>query len=603
MTRLIFALAAGLSVFQMWNGFDGTLSATYLRPIHLSWVLALVFLQFPRHRVLDFPLIAGVLWGGWVTLSFDYSGIDHILHGLNLSQQLAGGVLLLATLEATRRTVGWEMALIGLIFVLYALLGNFLPDALANRGFSVERLLRFQVFTTEGLFGAPLGIAASTVFLFVLFGAWLEVTGAGRFFINLAYAVAGKYRGGPAKAAVVASAAMGSISGSAIANAVTSGAFTIPMMKKLGYKPEQAAGIEAAASTGGQIMPPIMGAGAFIMAEFTNMPYSTIVLVSIAPAFLYFACTLLFVHLLAVKQGLKPMDALPPVAQTLKEGWHFLTPLALITALLLMNFSPARVGGIGCLAVLLTAFLRPSTRLPLRQVIEGLKAGAVMMLPISTACATAGIIVGVIGQTGLGLEFTRFVLSLADGQLWLALGLITLAALILGMGLPVTAAYILLAVMAAPALEGMGVPLLTAHLVIFWLSQISNITPPVALAAFAAAGIAGAKPMQASFYAFRLASGFFLIPLMMLTSDLIWIEGVTAVQTMMAILFTSALIVASALLLEGLGFCALQRSERLSFVLAIALLLYHDTTTNWMGCAVVLLTLFWNYRRAKSRPA
>jgi TRAP transporter 4TM/12TM fusion protein len=592
---LVAALAGSLSVFQLWYGIDGSLSATYLRPIHLGWILVLVLLRFPLcnpvtkgylpSRLLDVLLVLAVLASAWVVLRFDYAGIDHILYGLNATQQVAGAVLLLATLECTRRAVGWEMALIGLLFVLYVLFGDMLPDALANRGFTVERLLRFQTYTTEGVFGAPLGIAASTVFLFVLFGAFLEITGAGKFFIDLSYAAAGKYRGGPAKAAVLASAAMGSISGSAIANAVTSGAFTIPMMKKLGYKPEQAAGIEAAASTGGQIMPPIMGAGAFIMAEYTNTPYSTIVLVSIAPAMLYFLGTLLYVHLMALKLGLQGMSDTPPLKDTLKYGFHFIAPLALVTGLLLMNYSPALVGVIGCGAVLLAAMLRPHTRLNLRTLWQALQAGALMMLPISAACATAGIVVGALGQTGMGLEFTRFVVSLADGQVWLALLLVGAAAMILGMGLPVTAAYILLAVMAAPALENLGVPLLVAHLVIFWLSQTSNVTPPVALAAFAAAGVAGARPMRSAVEGAKLAKGLFIIPGMMVYSDLIWLDDVTWHGFLLGVALTMAVLAAFAFIIENRIFCGLHSLERLFFVLAIGLMLYHDALISGIGLA------------------
>ena len=242
-------------------------------------------------------LAALTLYAGYGVLSFDYRGIDHILYGLAPHDFACGLLLIVLLFEATRRSVAWAMVAVGALFILYNAYGNLLPDVVANRGFSFERIVRFQVFSGAGLFGTPLGIAAGTVFMFVLFGAFLEVTGAGRFFIDLAFAGAGRYRGGPAKASVLASAAMGSISGSAIANTVTTGALTIPMMKKLGYKPEQAAGIEAAASTGGQIMPPIMGAGAFIMAEFTATPYNSIVVLSIAPAVLYFFCTLVFVHL------------------------------------------------------------------------------------------------------------------------------------------------------------------------------------------------------------------------------------------------------------------------------------------------------------------
>jgi TRAP transporter 4TM/12TM fusion protein len=282
---------------------------------------------------------------------------------------------------------------------------------------------------------------------------------------------------------------MGSISGSAIANAVTTGTFTIPMMKKLGYRAEQAAGIEAAASTGGQIMPPIMGAGAFVMAELTNTPYNEIVAISVVPALLYFLATLIFVHVIAVRRGLSVMTELPSLRRTLGGGYHFLFPLALVTVLLFLDYSPPVVGTVGCAAVVVAGALSPRTRVGPMLLLDGLKRGALMALPISTACATAGVVVGAIGQTGAGLQFTESVLELASGQLWLALVLVTLAALVLGMGLPATAAYIVIAVMAAPALDDLGLTLLASHMILFWLSQISNVTPPIALAAFAAAGI------------------------------------------------------------------------------------------------------------------
>ncbi len=289
--KLVFAGAISLSCFQLWQSLSGELGATIFRPIHLTWSIVLTFLHYPlarsrKARFVDVALAALTLYCGYGVLRFDYRGIDHILYGLAPHDFACGLLLIVLLFEATRRSVGWAMVAVGALFILYNAYGNILPDVVANRGFSFERIVRFQVFSGAGLFGTPLGIAAGTVFMFVLFGAFLEVTGAGRFFIDLAFAGAGRYRGGPAKASVLASAAMGSISGSAIANTVTTGALTIPMMKKLGYKPEQAAGIEAAASTGGQIMPPIMGAGAFIMAEFTATPYNSIVVLSIAPALL-----------------------------------------------------------------------------------------------------------------------------------------------------------------------------------------------------------------------------------------------------------------------------------------------------------------------------
>ncbi|MEH6452822.1 MAG: TRAP transporter large permease subunit, partial [Psychromonas sp.] len=282
---LIAAVAAiSLSVFQIWQGITADLSAPVFRPIHLSWVLILVFFTMPvtksqespfiylSARAIDLACIIAIAWASYHIVAFDYDDISFLLDGLTSLDQLSGLIIIVLLLEATRRTVGFVMVMIAMVFLSYAIFGDVLPNNIASKGFSIEEIVRFHIYSTNGIYGAPLAIAAGVVFIFVLFGAFLQVTGAGKFFIDASFSIAGKYRGGPAKASVLASAALGSISGSAIANTVTTGALTIPMMKKLGYKPEQAAGIEAAASTGGQIMPPVMGAGAFVMAQFTGIP-------------------------------------------------------------------------------------------------------------------------------------------------------------------------------------------------------------------------------------------------------------------------------------------------------------------------------------------
>ena len=625
LARLLFILAVGLSLYQLWQPIAGFFpssllpewllvqGATVFRPMHLGWVLAIGFLAYPLVRApeaalgmqrlgasVDLCLSGLAIWAVSVVLQFDYRGIDHLLNGLAAMDLAAGCVLIALMLELARRAVGTVMMLIGLVFLAYAGFGDALPDALATRGFSLERIVRFQVFTGAGVFGAPLGIAAGAVFMFVLFGAFLESTGAGKFFIDLAFAAAGKYRGGPAKASVLASAAMGSISGSAIANTVTTGSLTIPMMKKLGYTPAQAAGIEAAASTGGQIMPPVMGAGAFVMAEFTRTAYADIVWMSLLPAILYFFCTLLYVHLIASKQGMSGLDATAGTWQVMRAGAHFLLPLGLITALLLASYSPTLVGASGCAAIVVAAMTRRHTRIGWRVVLVALDRGARMAIPISCACAVAGLVVGVIGQTGLGLQFTSFVLSLADGQLWLALVLVALAALILGMGLPVTAAYIVLSVMAAPALQEMGMALIAAHMVIFWLSQSSNVTPPIALAAFAGAGIAGARPMGAAVEAVKLAKGLFIVPLMMVYSPLLYTTDVALPDLMLAGLWTAALIVASAIAIEGWAFRHLDPGLRLCALLSAAALVYPALSIRLVGLCLLCVVLFLNARRSMS---
>ena len=614
-TDVILSIAAiaaiALSVFQIWQGIVASLSAPVFRPIHVSWVLAIAFLVYPTFktkssfpiyllgRVIDFALVTLTCWASLQIATFDYDDITFLLDGLGTVDQAAGVILIVMLLEATRRTVGLVMVVIAASFLAYAMFGDVLPSNVASKGFSIEEIIRFHIYSTNGVYGAPLAIAAGVVFIFVLFGAFLQVTGAGQFFIDMAFALAGKYRGGPAKASVVASAALGSISGSAIANTVTTGSLTIPMMKKLGYKPEQAAGIEAAASTGGQIMPPVMGAGAFVMAQFTGIPYSDILLVSIAPAILYFACTLLYVHLMACKLGLQGMAVKEQISTVLKDGWHYLVPLILITTLLMMSYSPILVGVIGCVAILVAAMTRKHSRINVKLFFEGLREGALLAIPISVACATAGIVVGVVGQTGIGLQFTQFLIAMSGGHLWSVLALIAVAAVVLGMGLPVTAAYIVLSIMAVPALMDFGLGILTAHMIVFWLSQTSNVTPPIALAAFAGAGIANASPMRSAVQAFKLAQGFFLIPAMMAFSGLIWIDG-EPVHFVIGIISTISLIVAFAGGIEGRLFAPLQQWQR-AVLLAMALgVLFMSDIYRLVALGVIIAVCLLNYRQPDS---
>lgn len=608
MGYLTLVVAVALSVFQIWQGVSSTISATYFRPIHLCWVLVLIFLHYPLianrenkffvvGKLIDVILCGVVVFAGYRLWIFDYNDINHLFYGLRFADMFAGCTLLALLLEGCRRTVGWVMVFIAALFLAYSALGDMLPSGFAIKAYSLQELIQFQIYSANGVFGSALGIAATTVFIFVLFGAFLEVTGAGKFFIDLAFSIAGKYRGGPAKAAVLASAGLGSISGSAIANTVTTGSITIPMMKKLGYKPEQAAGIEAAASTGGQIMPPIMGAGAFVMAQFTGVPYSEIMIASIAPAILYFFCTLLYVHLMACKLNLQAVSKTEAVIAVMKDGAHHLIPLILITVLLMMAYSPLLVGVAGCSAILMTAALRKHSRIGLKKFIEGMKNGALMALPISAACGAAGIIVGVVGQTGIGLQFTQFVMDFSGGYMLIALGLISLVALVLGMGLPVTAAYIVLAVMAVPMLTDFGLPLLTAHLIVFWLSQTSNVTPPIALAAFAGAGVANANPMKSSVEAFKLAGGLFIIPIMMAYTSIVNPnDGMPAL--LFSIVQTLTIIVAIAIAIEGYLIRSLSMVERLVALLAIPLLLLNPFGLGPLGIVIIigLIVIQWRSR-------
>lgn len=627
--RIIAVVGIALSLFQLYAAGVQPLGLFYQRPIHLGFILVLCFLTHPvfgprRARgpagwAIDAVLIAcSIVVGAWVPMN-----IDTIANAVFPRQidVLMGVLTVLVVVEAARRAVGLAMSIIGVVFVIYAFAGNrgelpflsdLMPGILNHRGYSLDRLASQMTLGAEGIYGIPLGVAATFIFVFVLFGAFLEVTGAGKFFIDLAYAATGRQRGGPAKAAVIASAGMGSISGSAIANVVTTGAFTIPLMKRLGYRPAQAGGIEAAASTGGQIMPPLMGAGAFLMSEFTQIPYVEIVLISIFPAILYFGAVYLLVHIAAVKRGLTGLTAeeLPQVRAVLAEGWHFILPLVALVALLVQGYSPMRVGFYAILSIAAAAsaralwsFLRGSPtwegfmalcRRGVELTLRALELGARNAVAVSIACAVAGIIVGVVGLTGLGLKFSAMMIAFSGGNLVLALVLVLLASLVLGMGLPVTAAYIVLIILVGPALtEEFGVPLLIAHLVVFWYSQDSNVTPPVALAGFAGAAIAGSKPMETSLQAWKFAKGLYLIPLFMVFNESIIVGGPILLVIWNGVLAVVALI-GFAAALEGFLWRPMPVWQRVLMVPAVIAVFWPDIAIEAAGMAGILALLAIN---------
>jgi len=592
-------LAVILSLFQLYTAGFGKFSAMFQRGVHLSLALGVVFLVWPARSGKPQSKVAKAVDIVLALLSFAVAGYiiifyDDIIWRIGEAtwwDVAMGTVATVLVLEGTRRTTGWIMSFIALLFLAYAFLGPHIPGALSHKGYDLERVMTQLYLTTEGIYGAPLGVAATFVFIFVLFGAFLDVTGAGQFFIDLAYAMTGRYRGGPAKTAVMASALLGSVSGSAIANTVATGAFTIPLMKRLGYEPHQAGGIEAAASTGGQLMPPIMGAGAFLMAEYTGLPYLEIVRVSVIPALMYFYTVLLFVHVWAVKKGLQglPRAELPPVRTTLRSGVHFVLPFGVLVYFLVANYSPMMVGFVSVVSVFLASLLRRGTRIGPRKILSALETGAKNAVGISMACACAGIIVGVVGLTGLGLKFSHLVVTLSGGYVLPALILILLASLVLGMGLPVTASYIVLVILAGPALMDMGLPLLVAHMVVFWYSQDANVTPPVALAAFAGAGIAGSNPMRTSFVSWKLAKGLYLIPVLMVYSPLL-LNG-TPTQVAFAVVAGWLALTGFVVALEGHLLQPVGWLVRIAVVVGGFLIFWPGHKTDWLGLAIVVACL------------
>ena len=435
-------------------------------------------------------------------------------HPLAPMDIVVGTVAVLLVLEATRRTLGMALPVLALLFVAYALVGPWLPGPLRHKGLTYEILIDQTFFTTEGLFGIPLGVAASYVILFIIFGAFLEQSGAGQFFMNFANSIAGGQRGGPGKVSVVSSSLFGTISGSAVANVMVDGWLTIPMMKRTGFKPEAAAAIEAVASTGGQIMPPVMGAASFVMAEFLGVPYSHIMLAAAIPAIFYYGTLFAAIHFNAARSGLKgiPKAELPKMGVIMRRQGHLLVPVLVIFWLLLLGYTATYAAIISTASVVVVSWFRAESRITLRKALQAFRDGAQQTVPVAMATATAGIMIGVILQTGLAIRFTSFLVDFAGGSLFLALVITMLAAIILGTALPTTPAYIMLAALLIPALIKLGVPPLAAHMFAFYFGCLSAVTPPECLAVYAAASISRCSVWAAGWHAMRFAAAGFIVP-------------------------------------------------------------------------------------------
>lgn len=550
MKRITFLLAVSFSLFQIYSGIVGGLSSQLQRSIHLAFVLGLIFLLYPISKkvkkgdkvpIWDICLsVIGIFIGLYWLFFFD-SLVGRA--GDNTWFDLAIGALaILLVLDATRRVVGVPITIIVSFFLLYALFGPIMPGFLKHGGITFERLFSHMYFTTEGIFGTPLAVSSTFIFLFLLYGALLEKTGVGSYFNDLALMIAGRFSGGPANVAVFSSALQGTISGSSVGNVVTTGSYTIPMMKKLGYRKEFAGAVEAAASTGGQLMPPVMGAAAFIMAEFTGIPYWEIVKAAAIPALLYFTGIALMTHFEAKRLGLKGLkkEELPAPKDVLKRI-YLLIPIVVMIVFLASGTSAMRAALYGVFATILIGVLQPGeNRLTVKRLFEALAAGARTALGVAAACASAGMIVGVITLTGLGLKFGTGLVDMAGGNVMLTLVLTMISSLILGMGIPTTANYIITSTVAAPVLVQLGYPLLAAHMFVFYFGIVADITPPVALAAFAASGISRGNPLKTGVQSTRLAIAAFMIPYIFVFSpqllliDTTWQSTLTIIITSMA---------------------------------------------------------------------
>ncbi len=522
--KVFFGLiAAGFSGFYLYTSGFGLVSSETNRAFYLLFTAILIFLSYPlgkksstgKPTIFDFILIILVTAsiGYWVDQYVPYA-MERV-SSPNKWDTIMGIIAILLIVETSRRALGWAIPIIAFIFLLQLYYGAYLPGKLSHSGLPFTRIIEFTFSTQEAMFGVITSTFATFVFPFMIFGAFLEKSGAGNFFMDLSASLTGKWRGGPAKIAVFSSALFGSISGSSVANVVASGTFTIPMMKKVGFKNHHAGAIEAISSTGGQIMPPIMGAGVFILATLTETEYLKIAGMNVIPAVLFFTFVMLMVDLEAVKSGLKglPPEDVPDFKKVFKKGWHFFIPLIIVITLLFNGFSPDYGAFWGIVSILVLSWRNKETAMGPKEIFIGLIKGAQSNAAAGAAIGSLGIIIGGIILSGLGLKFSAVLVEFSGGSLIVTVLMVTLISVIIGMGSSTTGSYIILAVVAAPALIQLGVPEIPAHLVVFYAACLSNITPPVCVSAFAAAAIAKADPMKTGFAALKFGTTLVLIPL------------------------------------------------------------------------------------------
>lgn len=579
--------------------------------IHVAATTAIAFLIFSSRgrRPADKPVpLYDVLLAGAGLVSAGYFA----LQGVRAAERIAGvdpvytqdivfGIVLIAVLlEACRRIAGTVLTVIAALFIAYILLGPHLPDALMHRGLTLARFIDLQVLSTQGIFGTPIAASATMVFYFVLVGAFLERSGAGKLFVDLAYCLTARSWGGAGKASVISSSLFGTVSGSAVANVLMTGVVTIPLMKRSGFKPSAAAAIEATASTGGQLAPPIMGAAAFILADIVGIAYAAVVVAALMPAVLYYLSLFAVVDSHARRTGLRPDPSLP-VAEAfagLRQRWHLIPPLFLMIYLLMSHFSLMMTGGITVLVIIAVSWLRAATRMHLKAILDALVNGARTTVDIAIPSAVAGIIVGSLVETGMALKMQRWLLDAADGSLMISLAGAMILTIIFGMGMPTAAAYLVSAILVAPALQELGVPALAAHLFIFYFAILSMVTPPVALAAYAAAGLSGSNLWTTGLRAFAIAIPGFLIPYAFVFDQGILMQG-TAMHIVQVVATAGVGVLGLSAATGGYAFGPLAWPARVLLFCSSPLLIHPQITTDLIGLAGMTLVVayqVWRYR-------
>lgn len=596
MALIITGIALAGALWHIYALGIRATSVILLRNIHLLFALVLIPLIYPgskKSEKITAVDIIMVLTGIGVTAYVYMQDHAFILRaGVNPTQGdiIFGAIAIVLILAITRRVLGWPLVVVTLVFMVYAKFGSYFPGMFMGRDYKLTKIISY-VFNIDGIYGMSIGVSSTYVILFIIFGAFLKNSGAGDLYTDFSYAIAGRTRGGPAKVAVISSALFGTISGSGIANVVTTGSITIPLMKKSGFKGEYAGAIEAVASTGGQIMPPIMGAGAFLMAEMIGVPYTNIMIAASLPALLYFITTFFVIDIRADKQGLiglKPSE-LPVLKEVVKSKGHLIIPLiVLLYSLIVQGATPIKAAFLSIIACVVVSCFKKSTRMNLKSILDSLEGGVLGSLEVIAACACAGIIMALVSLTGVGLKLSALIVMLAGSSLFLALILTAAIIIVLSMGLPTTACYIIGAAIMAPALTQLGITPIQSHMFIFYFACLSGITPPVALAAYPAGAIAKANPVTVSLVAFKIALVGFIIPFIMVYSPAILLIGeplniILAVVTSLIGAYTIAVAT------EGWLRKPLNKLGRIAFLAGGITMLMPGVKTDVIGIVLIVL--------------
>ncbi|KGQ62043.1 TRAP transporter permease [Gallibacterium anatis] len=621
--HIITIVAVAYSLFHLYITFY-PMPTLLQRALHVGIGALLIFLVYPAAKKYS---KRGIMWFDWILgilalitagyLCYEYDALMTTRGGIpNENDIIFAIITTLIVIEAARRLTGYILIIFSLLFLLYPFISsmNFMPDRLLTRYYDIGDIFGQLYLKTEGLYSSAIGASVSFIFLFILFGAFLAKSGMGKLFNDLALALAGSRQGGPAKVAVISSGFMGSINGAAVANVVSTGAFTIPLMKKIGYHPNFAGAVEASASVGGQILPPIMGASAFIMAETTGVKYSTIALAALLPALLYYISVIAQVHFRAGKRNLKGLskDQLPQLKLVMKERGHMFIPIIALVAFLIESVPVGYAASYTILITIVVSWLRKETRMGLKEIIEALEDGAKQSLPVMAACAVVGIIIGVINLTSFGTVMTSYIVTFGAGSLLLTLILTMLASIVLGMGLPSIPAYIITATMAAPALADFNIPLLVSHMFVFYFGIFANITPPVALASFAGAGIAGGDPMRTGWQSLKLALAGFIIPFIFVYNpNMLMIDinnavitansfPLPAVTEIISVCVTSILgVIGLSAAIEGYFKHSINNIFRIILAVGSVLLISPEFISDIIGITILAIILIINLKQAK----